>query len=137
MSNIRENKQQLQQQIQALGNAAASALPDNWERVVVGFFLSGEKLVTHLQFHVMTTTSDDYIDLMNASWDTDAYDGAISEIQQICKKIRSICVAARDSWMSMTFCMMADGSFNIDYDYDAIERYDPAFIMMWQSQYLT
>ena len=136
MNDVRENKQELQTIIQALGNAAASILPKNWERVVIGYFIAGESNVSHLQFHTITTSSDDYIDLMDESWDSDELDDAIIEVQRNCKKIRTICSAANDSWTAMTFIMMADGTFNIDYVYDVIEDYDSSFILNWQSQYL-
>lgn len=136
MNDVRENKQELQTIIQALGNAAASALPKNWERVVIGYFIAGESNVSHLQFHTITTSSDDYIDLMDESWDSDELDDAVIEVQRNCKKIRTICSAANDSWTAMTFVMMADGTFNIDYVYDVIEDYDSSFVLNWQSQYL-
>lgn len=136
MYDVRENKQKLQASVQALGNTIASVLPKDWERVVVGYFIAGENDVSHLQFHVITISSDDYIDLMNESWDSCEYDYAIIEIQQICKKIRSICSAANDRWTAMTFSMMANGAFNIDYVYDVIEDYNSSFILNWQSQYL-
>lgn len=136
MNDIRENKQELQTIIQALGNAAASILPKNWERVVIGYFIAGESNVSHLQFHTITTSSDDYIDLMDKSWDSNELDDAVIEVQRNCKKIRTICSAANDSWTAMTFIMMADGTFNIDYVYDVIEDYDSSFILNWQSQYL-
>ena len=137
MNNVRENKQELQAVIQALGNAAASVLPEDWEHVVVGYFIAGENNVSHLQFHTITASSDDYIDLMDESWDYDEFDDAIIEVQQICKKLRSVCSAANDNWTAMTFSMMADGTFNIDYSYDAIRGYDSTFILKWQSQYLS
>ena len=136
MSDIRENKQNLQNAIQALGNAAVSILPEDWERVVVGYFIVGEDRVTHLQFHMIARSTGDYIDLMDASWDSDELDDAIIEVQRHCETIRKICSAANDRWTSMTFGMMADGSFNIDYEYDTIEKYDSAFIMNWQSKHL-
>lgn len=136
MSDIRENKQDFQTAVQALGNAAASILPKDWERVVVGYFLVGEEKVTHLQFHVIAMSTDDYIDLMDASWDSDDFDDAIIEVQRHLETIRKICSAANDNWTSMTFSMMADGAFNIDYEYDAIEKYDSAFILNWQSKHL-
>ena len=136
MNDVRENKQELQGVIQALGNVIASILPENWERVVVGYFIAGENSVSHLQFHTITTSSDDYIDLMDESWDTDDFDDAIIEVQQYCKKLKSICYIANDNWTAMTFSIMADGTFNIDYVYDVIEDYDSTFILKWQSQYL-
>lgn len=136
MNDVRENKQELQATIQALGNVAVSVLPKDWERVVVGYFIAGENNVSHLQFHTITTSSDDYIDLMGESWDSDEFDDAIIEVQQLCKKLKSICYAVNDNWTAMTFSVMVDGTFNIDYTYDVIENFDSTFILKWQSQYL-
>jgi hypothetical protein len=136
MNDVRENKQELQTVIQALGNAAVSILFKDWERVVIGYFIAGESNVSHLQFHAITTSSDDYIDLMDESWDSDEFDDAVVEVQRNCKKIRAICSAVNDNWTAMTFTMMADGTFNIDYAYDVIEDYNSSFILNWQSQYL-
>lgn len=136
MTDVRENKQELQAIIQALGNATASILPENWEHTIVGYFIAGESNVSHLQFHTITASSDDYIDLMDESWEYDEFDDAIIEVQQFCEKLRSICSIANDNWTAMTFSMMSDGTFNIDYAYDVIEDYDSTFILKWQSQYL-
>ena len=136
MNDVRENRQELQAAIQALGNAAAGILPRVWERVVVGYFIAGEKKISHLQFHAITASSGDYVDLMDASWNSDEFDDAVVEIQQCCKAIRRICCAAKDCWTAMTFSMTANGEFNIDYAYDAIGAYDPSFILSWQSQHL-
>lgn len=136
MNDVREHKKELHAAIQALGNAAASVVSKDWKRVVVGYFIAGENNVSHLQFHTITTSSDDYIDLMDESWDSDELDDAIIEVQQFCKKIKSICFAANDDWTAMTFTILANGIFNIDYAYDVIEDYDSTFILKWQSQYL-
>ena len=77
MNDVRENKQELQATIQALGNVDVSVLPKDWERVVVGYFIAGENNVSHLQFHTITTSSDDYIDLMGESWDSDEFDDCL------------------------------------------------------------
>ena len=136
MSDVRENKQNLQTAIQSLGNAIARILPEDWERVVVGYFIVGENNVPHIQFHVITMSSDDYSDLMAISWDSDEFDDEIIEVQQLCETLRRICSVANDNWSTMTFSMIADGTFNVDYDYDVIDKYDPAFILNWQSQHL-
>ena len=136
MSSVRENKQKLQTAIQSLGNAIARMLPGDWERVVVGYFVVGENKVSHIQFHVITMSTDDYSDLMATSWASDEFDDGIIEVQQLCETLRKICSAADDNWSTMTFSMIPDGTFNVDYNYDVIEKYDSAFILNWQSQYL-
>lgn len=136
MNTIHEDKQQLQNIIQCMGNSVASILPTAWSKVVIGYFIIGEDQVSHFQLHVATAFSDDYIDLMEESWDSDELDDVILEIQQLCKNMRKICVSANDCWTVMTFCMQTDGSFNIDYGYRPIEEYDSKYILTWQSQYL-
>lgn len=136
MNNIREDKQQMQNVIQSIGNTVVTILPATWEKVVIGYFIAGEDQVSHLQLHVMSSDSDDYADLMEESWESDELDDAIIAVQQLCKELRSICTAVNDSWDSMTFSMLADGSFNIDYSYEPIEEYDSKYILKWQSRYL-
>ena len=136
MSDVRENKQNLQTAIQSLGNAIARILPGDWERVVVGYFIVGKNNVHHIQFHVITMSSDDYSDLMAISWNSDEFDDGIIEVQQLCETLRRICSVANDNWSAMTFSMIPDGTFNVDYDYDVIKKYDSAFILNWQSQHL-
>lgn len=136
MNNIHEDKQKLESIIQSIGNFIVTILPDTWSKVVMGYFIVGENQVSHLQLHVISTTSDDYIDLMEESWDSDELDDAIIEIQRLCKSLRSVCTDVNDYWNAMTFSMLADASFNIDYDYELINEYDSKYILKWQSQYL-
>lgn len=136
MNDVREAKNELKTVIQILGNKIASILPENWEYAVIGFFIVGENNVSHLQFHTFTTASNEYVDIMEEAWNTNDYDDAIIEVQQLCKKLRGICSLVNDSWTAMTFSLTADGSFNIDYAYDTIKNYDSKFIFNWQSQYL-
>lgn len=136
MADIRENRQELQRVIQALGSALVPILPAAWKKVVLGYFIAGENDTPHLQLYTITPFSEDYLDLMEASWDADGLDDAIIEAQQQCQRMRRICAAAHDEWTAMTLCLWADGSFHINYDYDRIEDYNAAFLLKWQSQYL-
>lgn len=136
MNNIREDKKVIQGIVQALGNTIVSVLPDSWSKVVLGYFVVGDSQVSHLQFHVITAVSDDYVDLMEESWDSDEFDDAIIEVQRLCREMRNICAESMDRWTALTFSMRADGSFDIDYSYDEIADYDAQFILKWQSQYL-
>lgn len=136
MNNIHEDKQQLQSIIQSIGNAVVTILPNTWSKVVVGYFIAGKDQFPHLQLHAITDCSDDYTDLMEQAWDLDEMDGAITEIQRLCEKMRRLCMKANDCWTMMTFCLQADGSFNIDYGYEPIEEYNTDYILTWQSQYL-
>lgn len=136
MSDIREDKQRLQSMICTMGNAIAAILPAGWTKVVAGYFAVDQNETPHLQLHVVSGLSGDYADLMDASWDCDEFDDAITEVQQICREMRRMCSAVNDNWTSMTFSMLADGSFHIDYGYDFIEAYDSVYILKWQSQYL-
>ena len=136
MNNIREDKARLQGIVQSIGNTIVNVLPDSWSKVVLGYFVVGDNQVSHFQFHTITATSDDYIDLMEESWDSDELDDTIIEVQRLCKEMRSICIACKDCWTAMTFMMQADGSFDIEYGYDEIADYDAQYILKWQSQYL-
>ena len=135
MADIRENKQELNSIMQKIGNTILPVLDENWEKVVVGYFVE-DNGVTHLQFFVLNTDADDYSDLVKLSWDTDLYDDAIVDLGDLCKELRILCEEARDSWTSFTYVLEGDGSYNADYEYDAIDNYDSRFIMDWQSKYL-
>lgn len=135
MSDIRENKQELNCIMQKIGNKILPVLDENWEKVVVGYFIEGNG-VTHFQFFVLNSYADDYSDLVKASWDTDLYDDAIVDLEDLCKELYNLCNAVNDSWTLFTYVLEGDGSYNADYGYDAIESYDSRFIMDWQSKYL-
>jgi len=135
MSDIRENKQKLNCLMQKIGNTILPVLDENWEKVVVGYFIE-DSGVTHLQFFVLNTDEDDYSDLVKLSWDTDRYDDAIVDLEDLCKELHSLCEEVKDSWTSLSYVLEGDGSYNADYGYDAIENYDSRFIMDWQSKYL-
>lgn len=135
MSDIRENKRELNCIMQKIGNTILPILDENWEKVVVGYFIEGNG-VTHLQFFELNTNADDYSDLVKLSWDTDLYDNAIVDLEDLCKELHTLCDAVNDSWTSFTYVLEGDGSYNADYGYDVIENYDSRFIMDWQSKYL-
>ena len=135
MLDIRENKQELNSIMQKIGNTILPVLDENWEKVVIGYFVE-DNGVTHLQFFVLNTDADDYSDLVKLSWDTDLYDDAIVDLEDLCKELRILCEEANDSWTSFTYVLEGDGSYNADYEYDAIDNYDSRFIMDWQSKYL-
>lgn len=135
MSDIRENKQELNSIMQKIGNAILPVLDENWEKVVVGHFVE-ENGVTHLQFFVLNTDADDYYDLVKLSWDIDRYDDRIVDLEDLCKELRILCEEVNDFWTSFTYVLEGDGSYNADYEYDAIDNYDSRFIMDWQSKYL-
>ena len=135
MSDIRENKQELNSIMQKIGNTILPVLDENWEKVVVGYFVE-DNGVTLLQFFVLNTDADDYSDLVKLAWDTDLYDDAIVDLEDLCKELRILCEGANDSWTSFTYVLEGDGSYNADYEYDAIDNYDSRFIMDWQSKYL-
>lgn len=135
MSDIRENKQKLNCLMQKIGNTILPVLDENWEKVVVGYFIE-DSGVTHFQFFVLNTDEDDYSDLVKLSWDTDRYDDAIVALEDLCKELHTLCEEVDDSWTSLSYVLEGDGSYNADYGYDAIENYDSRFIMDWQSKYL-
>ena len=135
MSDIRENKQELNSIMQKIGNTILPVLDENWEKVVIGYFVE-DNGVTHLQFFVLNTDADDYSDLVKLSWDTDLSDDAIVDLEDLCKELRILCEEANDSWTSFTYVLEGNGSYNADYEYDAIDNYDSRFIMDWQSKYL-
>ena len=136
MAEIHENKLKLQKLILSLGSAMAQAFPPLWTRAVVGYFIVGEEQFSRLQFHIKSNNEDDYLDIMKLAWDTQEYDDAIQDIQDVCKEMRELCAAAGDSWTSMTAVLQREGYFDVEYSYETIDNYDAMFILDWQSEYL-
>ncbi len=136
MSQIRENKAQLQRILQRIGQTIVNAAPKDWTYAVVGWFLEGASEIEHQQVHIWSMQEDDYIDIMEAAWDCDEYDEPLLELGELCADLRKCCAAAGDRWTGMTFCLRRNGSFRVEYSYDPIEVYDAHFIRDWQSQYL-
>lgn len=135
MSDIRENKQELNRLIQKIGNTILPVLDKNWKKVVVGYFIEASGVI-HLQLFVLNTGDDDYSDLVKRSWDNDQYDDVIIDLEDLCKELNSLCAGVNDSWTSISYVLESDGAYNVDYGYDTIENYDSRFIMDWQSKYL-
>lgn len=136
MAYIRENKEKMQQLLQKIGQCAYSAAPEDWFKLVVGYFLAGEDKNAHQQFLIGSLEEDDYIDIMEASWNCDDYDDVIPDLADLCGELHELCAKAGDDWQSMTFVLEANGSFNADYSYDPIDTYDSRFILNWQAKYL-
>lgn len=135
MSGIRENKQELNQLMQKIGNRILSVMDDNWEKAVIGYFIETSGVI-HLQFFALNIDDDDYADLVKLSWDNDRYDDAILDLEDLCEELHCLCKDVNDSWTSISYVLERDGSYNADYGYDAIEDYDSRFILDWQSKYL-
>lgn len=136
MSEIRENKEVLNHLFQELGQAIVPALPLHWERVVAGFFIEAESGITHFQLFFLEGKADDYVDVVKESWDTDRYDDAIVDSEDICRKMHTVCAEAGDDWSSMTFMVEKNGNYHTDFSYEAIDSYDMHYVLVWQSRYL-
>lgn len=135
MSQIRENRQELDRYMQKIGNTMLSVLDVSWEKAVIGYFIETSE-VRHFQFWVLYTGADDYEDLVRLSWDVDKYDDAILDLQDLCEELHDMCEKVHDAWSSVSYVLENDGSYNADYGYDAIDNYDARFMMEWQSRYL-
>lgn len=136
MSDIRENRQKLQELLADIGQTAVALAPKNWIRAVIGYFLEGEEEISHQQIHISSMDEEDYVDIMELAWDCDEYDEAILDMGELCQALRKLCADAGDRWTGMTFTLTRNGAFHVDYSYEPIDTYDAAFIMGWQSQYL-
>lgn len=136
MTLIKEDKKKIEKLMQTIGNAIISVLPSDWNHVVIGYFIERPINVSHTQILYRTLHSDDYIDVVKASWDIEKYDDAIIEISDSCKELHSICATSGDDWSTMSFALERDGTFNIDYSYEPINKYNSLFILNWKSKYL-
>lgn len=136
MAGIREEKSILNTMIQELGSVIVPSLSFEWIKIVVGFFIEETK-VSHFQLFVLNANADDYQDIVKESWDTEKYDDAIADAEDVCKKIHEFCCKVGDNWSMMTFVAECDGTYNIDYSYEVIRSFDARFLLDWQSSYLT
>lgn len=130
-----KNKEELQSLIRKLGNEAVHMLDEEWEKVVIGYFIDCDQ-ISHCQVYCLFSGEEDYTDLLECSWDNTQYDEPIMMIREYCKKVYELCKTAGDDWHAMSFVLNGDLSYNADYSYDVIENYDSRFIMNWQSEYL-
>lgn len=131
----KENRNEMNQLIQNIGNAVFSVREPNWEKSVVGYFIESSG-ISHLQFFELDADNEDYINLMELSWESDRYDNAIVDIEENCEKLHEFCSMSRDAWTSISFSVESNGAYNIDYGYEPIKTYDSQYILQWQSKYL-
>lgn len=136
MSDIREDEKTLNGMFQELGNVIVPSLPSEWLKIVAGYFIETESKVSHFQLFVLNENGDDYLDLVKESWESDKYDDAIVDAEDVCKKIYEICCKVGDDWSMMTFVVERDGAYNVDYSYEPIRSYDAHYLLDWQSSYL-
>ncbi|KAI4447210.1 hypothetical protein C823_001729 [Eubacterium plexicaudatum ASF492] len=136
MSDIREDKNTLNGMFQELSNVIVPSLPAEWIKIVAGYFIETESKVSHFQLFVLNENDDDYLDLVKESWESDKYDNAIVDAEDVCKKIHEICCKVGDDWSMMTFVVECDGAYNVDYSYEPIKSYDARYLLDWQSSYL-
>ena len=136
MADIRENRQQMQTLLARIGQTTYEMTSPDWTRAVVGYFLEGESGIPHQQIHIYSAREDDYVDIMEASWEHEEYDDPITELGDHCQALAELCARAGDRWTGMTFVLNRNGTFNVDYSYDPIDDYGPRFIREWQSQHL-
>lgn len=136
MAEIREDKKALQAQLEKIGGTIAGVMPERWVRIVLGYFVEAETQISHLQIWFLQAGDDDYTDLQALAWQEDGYDDAIVDTSDLCDALRSFCAKAGDCWNIMTMTIRRDGSFEVEYSYDAIPDFNARVIRDWQSQYL-
>ncbi len=136
MLDIREDKNALNRMLQKLGNVIVPSLSSEWVKIVAGYFIEEETKISHFQLFVLNVNNDDYLDIVKESWESERYDDAIVDAQDVCRRIYEFCCKAGDNWSMMTFVVGRDGAYNVDYSYEPIRSYDARYLLDWQSSYL-
>lgn len=136
MKNIREDSALIQNTFQHIGMKIAQIIPDKWERVVYGFFLSGADRIKHQQIWAILDGNDDYTNLMQEYWEDDVFLAGIELLEEICSELQRNCRLAHDDWSEMSFSMLPNGEFSVDFGYEKINDYSAHYVIEWQSQYL-
>ncbi len=134
--NIRENSQELDSLIRKIAEKAVGIMPRGWRLAAVGYFLVGEELLDHQQIAALCGADEEYRDLMEESWDDFDLQDAALEIKELFEQLHELCGRAGDNWMEATLVVKGNGSFKMDFVYEAIREYDNFFIDDWRSRYL-
>lgn len=135
MENIRENKAELQSAIQKIGNMLAQSIPYQWEKVVYGFFVSGEEGFTHQHIWCMMDGEDDYVNLMEDLWEDDDFLDAMEDTEKCTANLHKLCADAHDDWSEMTMILYSTGTFSLDFKYEKIPSLSSMYIADWQSRF--
>lgn len=136
MTAIRESEKELETCFQEIGSIVMGALPEDWFKVVIGYFIENESEVAYQQLFFFSQKSRDYVDVLKEAWNNDIYAEAASDIKKVCKDIHDSCAKAHDKWSSMTMSIERNGSFDTHFSYEPISKFDSAYALDWQSEYL-
>ena len=131
---VREDKEKMQALLTEIAGALMKILPENWDRVTVGYFLTGEDRTSRMQ--VIASAGREETDLMEKAWKQRSMRGSLRAAEDAAHRLHEHCAAAGDDWSEMTFVLKRSGDFTTDYRYEPIAAYDGAFILDWQSRAL-
>ena len=131
---MRENKEMIRDNLNRIGLCLVRVLPEGWDRVVYGFFLTGDKQVPHQQIFVKT--SGIFEDWFETNWDNEQYDDDVFTLENESQALHKYCCSVLDSWQSFTMSIDRSGQFSIDWDYREIPRIDSLFLIQWKNKYL-
>lgn len=136
MADIREDKRELDGQIRRIAGLLADVLPEGWTRAAAGYFLVGEDKSEQMQVVALTGDGEDFVDIMDASFDDfDLQDGVL-ELQEEFGKLYRLCRAAGDSFTEATLVLKRSGNFEMKFSYEPIHEYDNFFADDWKSSHL-
>ena len=135
MSNIRENKEDLQKVVQTVGNLLSKNIPFDWDAIVYGYFLFGEDQAHCQHIWALNPETEDYVDLMKELWEDDDFLDATEEIADCVSEFHEKCAEALDDWSEMTFVIRESGKFSLDFKYDKLDSFTYAYLMDWQSRF--
>ncbi|MBR1555163.1 MAG: DUF600 family protein [Oscillospiraceae bacterium] len=136
MSEIRENKELLQNSFQKIADLLVPCLPEDWRSLVIGHFYTSRNPLSNQVFFLKA--DEDYFDLLKYAWDTEntELEDAILDATDVLNEIHEHCAGQKDDWTEMTIVLMSDGPFHSHFEYDEIPEFSGDFLLEWKSRYL-
>lgn len=138
VKNIREKKEELGECIKKIGLTAVKAAPEDWERIVLGFFDFGQERSEISVFHVYRTSEGEYINWGETAFEQDdeELEDLLCDLTDYFIELHKICVKAYDDWRMAVMTIEKSGSFDMKYSYEPVIKYDRRYIQEWEAEYL-
>lgn len=134
---VRESKDKLNEYFQKIASLTNKSINEDWKHAVLGVFVYQEdnEDFMDVQCFYQKKESGDYIDLQEVLWDSDdEMEGAFEEMILQLKEFHKYCQYHHDNWKIMTFNLLSNGRFFVDFDYD-IDCQNHLCLEEWKARY--
>lgn len=133
------NQKLLRQEMSRLytqaANQLASELPRGWSHICLGFFVDENENETMLVYYSMDDGKS-WQDFMEYVMEADEIVKGAFDCKETCQKLWRLCKVNGSKWSIFTLLVNAQGGFEVNYDYDRLEKFTIAVKKMWRGQYL-